>query len=193
MPDILSFSRLVSRAPQHLKLRTYLCANPKSDGPLASEKRFGASVKVARRAYAAFVAKGIAAAGRRPDLVGGGLLRWVVAWFAWCKITLLTISRGTPARDAKVAACLRRSWGFCLIPTSLPVLATTPWQLHTISGIPGLLYLRVLIGYPLRRVTYDDGISHKEEVVQVEEKSLKKELFILPANYRKVAFGEVFK
>ena len=48
-------------------------------------------------------------------------------------------------------------------------------------------------GYPLRRITYDDGISHKEEVVQVEEKSLKKELFIPPADYRKVAFGEVFK
>ena len=33
MLDIPAFSRLVSRAPQHLKLRTYFCANPKPPGP----------------------------------------------------------------------------------------------------------------------------------------------------------------
>ena len=41
---------------------------------------FGASLGSARRAYGAFVAKGVAK-GRRPDLVGGGLLRSVGGWF----------------------------------------------------------------------------------------------------------------
>jgi len=44
-------------------------------------KRFGASVKAARRSYVAFVSKGISE-GRRPDLVGGGLLRSVGGWSA---------------------------------------------------------------------------------------------------------------
>jgi REP element-mobilizing transposase RayT len=44
-------------------------------------KRFGDSVKSARRAYAAFVSRGISE-GRRPDLVGGGLLRSVGGWSA---------------------------------------------------------------------------------------------------------------
>ena len=44
-------------------------------------KRFGASTKAARRSYAVFVAKGIPE-GRRPDLVGGGLLRSVGGWSA---------------------------------------------------------------------------------------------------------------
>ncbi len=41
---------------------------------------FGSSPGPARRAYAAYVAKGVAK-GRRPDLVGGGLLRSVGGWF----------------------------------------------------------------------------------------------------------------
>jgi hypothetical protein len=44
-------------------------------------KRFGESVTAARRSYAAFVSKGISD-GRRPDLVGGGLLRSVGGWSA---------------------------------------------------------------------------------------------------------------
>jgi REP element-mobilizing transposase RayT len=44
-------------------------------------KRFGASVKAAIGAYAAFVSKGLPA-GKRPDLVGGGLLRSVGGWSA---------------------------------------------------------------------------------------------------------------
>lgn len=43
-------------------------------------KLFGASLGPARREYHAFVLKG-AAQGRRPDLVGGGLLRSVGGWF----------------------------------------------------------------------------------------------------------------
>jgi putative transposase len=42
-------------------------------------KLFGQSIKQARRAYESFVAKGVAQ-GRRPDLVGGGLLRSVGGW-----------------------------------------------------------------------------------------------------------------
>jgi len=42
-------------------------------------KRFGASVKVTRRSYTEFVSNGISD-GRRPDLVGGGLLRSVGGW-----------------------------------------------------------------------------------------------------------------
>jgi hypothetical protein len=42
-------------------------------------KLFGLSIRQARRAYASFVAKGVAQ-GRRPDLVGGGLLRSVGGW-----------------------------------------------------------------------------------------------------------------
>ena len=42
-------------------------------------KLFGKSIKQARRAYESFVAKGVAQ-GRRPDLVGGGLLRSVGGW-----------------------------------------------------------------------------------------------------------------
>ena len=42
-------------------------------------KSFGQSVRQARRAYESFVAKGIKH-GRRPDLVGGGLLRSVGGW-----------------------------------------------------------------------------------------------------------------
>ena len=42
-------------------------------------KLFGPPIKQARRAYESFVAKGIAQ-GRRPDLVGGGLLRSVGGW-----------------------------------------------------------------------------------------------------------------
>lgn len=44
-------------------------------------KRFGASLKAARRSYNEFVSKGISD-GRRPDLVGGGLLRSVGGWSA---------------------------------------------------------------------------------------------------------------
>lgn len=40
---------------------------------------FGQSMKQARRAYESFVTKGVAQ-GRRPDLVGGGLLRSVGGW-----------------------------------------------------------------------------------------------------------------
>ncbi len=42
-------------------------------------KSFGQSVRQARRAYESFVAKGVKH-GRRPDLVGGGLLRSVGGW-----------------------------------------------------------------------------------------------------------------
>ena len=42
-------------------------------------KMFGDKISVARRAYADFVAKG-AALGRRPELVGGGLIRSVGGW-----------------------------------------------------------------------------------------------------------------
>ena len=42
-------------------------------------KSFGQSVRHARRAYESFVAKGIKH-GKRPDLVGGGLLRSVGGW-----------------------------------------------------------------------------------------------------------------
>jgi REP-associated tyrosine transposase len=42
-------------------------------------KLFGQSIKQARRAYESFVAKG-ADQGRRPDLIGGGLLRSVGGW-----------------------------------------------------------------------------------------------------------------
>lgn len=42
-------------------------------------KSFGQSVRQARRAYESFVAQGIKH-GRRPDLVGGGLLRSVGGW-----------------------------------------------------------------------------------------------------------------
>ena len=41
---------------------------------------FGSSLGPARRAYEAYVARGIAK-GRRPDLVGGGLLRSVGGWY----------------------------------------------------------------------------------------------------------------
>jgi hypothetical protein len=41
---------------------------------------FGDSLRSARRAYGSFVAKGVSL-GRRPDLVGGGLLRSVGGWF----------------------------------------------------------------------------------------------------------------
>ncbi len=41
---------------------------------------FGNSLRSARRSYGAFVAKGVSL-GRRPDLVGGGLLRSVGGWF----------------------------------------------------------------------------------------------------------------
>ena len=40
---------------------------------------FGQSEKGARRAYESFVAKGVKQ-GRRPDLVGGGLLRSIGGW-----------------------------------------------------------------------------------------------------------------
>ena len=40
---------------------------------------FGPSLVTSRRAYAAFVARGVAK-GRRPDFVGGGLLRSVCGW-----------------------------------------------------------------------------------------------------------------
>ena len=43
-------------------------------------KLFGASIRAARRSYKAFLSKGVAQ-GRRPDLVGGGLLRSVGGWF----------------------------------------------------------------------------------------------------------------
>jgi putative transposase len=46
---------------------------------------FGTSLGLARRAYGAFVAKGVAK-GRRPDLVGGGLLRSVGGWFELKKL-----------------------------------------------------------------------------------------------------------
>ncbi len=42
-------------------------------------KRFGDSMNVARRSYAEFALKGVSD-GRRPDLVGGGLLRSVGGW-----------------------------------------------------------------------------------------------------------------
>jgi hypothetical protein len=42
---------------------------------------FGKTVGAARRSYSAFVAKGVVQ-GRRPDLVGGGLLRSVGGWSA---------------------------------------------------------------------------------------------------------------
>jgi len=42
-------------------------------------KLFGQSIKQARRAYESFVVKGVSQ-GRRPDLVGGGLLRSVGGW-----------------------------------------------------------------------------------------------------------------
>jgi hypothetical protein len=41
---------------------------------------FGKSIGPARRAYNAFVSKGVSY-GKRPDLVGGGLLRSVGGWF----------------------------------------------------------------------------------------------------------------
>ena len=41
---------------------------------------FGNTLRSARRSYGAFVAKGVLM-GRRPDLVGGGLLRSVGGWF----------------------------------------------------------------------------------------------------------------
>jgi len=41
---------------------------------------FGTTLGSARRAYSAYVARGVAK-GRRPDLVGGGLLRSVGGWF----------------------------------------------------------------------------------------------------------------
>ena len=44
-------------------------------------KLFGPSIRVARRAYESFVSKGVEQ-GRRPDLVGGGLLRSVGGWAA---------------------------------------------------------------------------------------------------------------
>ncbi|MDP4979771.1 MAG: transposase, partial [Desulfobacterales bacterium] len=44
-------------------------------------KRFGAYIKTARRSYTEFVSKGIPD-GRRPELVGGGLLRSVGGWSA---------------------------------------------------------------------------------------------------------------
>ncbi|MEJ2282678.1 MAG: helix-turn-helix domain-containing protein, partial [Desulfobacterales bacterium] len=44
-------------------------------------KLFGPSIRVARRAYESFVFKGVEQ-GRRPDLVGGGLLRSVGGWAA---------------------------------------------------------------------------------------------------------------
>jgi putative transposase len=44
-------------------------------------KRFGASLKGARRSYNKFVSKGLSD-GRRPDLVGGGLLRSIGGWSA---------------------------------------------------------------------------------------------------------------
>ena len=43
--------------------------------------RFGRTVKTARRKYREFVAKGIAV-GKRPDLVGGGLVRSMGGWAA---------------------------------------------------------------------------------------------------------------
>jgi REP element-mobilizing transposase RayT len=43
-------------------------------------KLFDSSIGAARRSYNAFVSKGVAQ-GRRPDLVGGGLLRSVGGWF----------------------------------------------------------------------------------------------------------------
>jgi len=42
---------------------------------------FGKSMGAARGAYAAFMAKGVPA-GRRPELVGGGLVRSVGGWYA---------------------------------------------------------------------------------------------------------------
>jgi putative transposase len=44
-------------------------------------KMFGYKISLARRAYADFVAKGVAL-GRRPGLVGGGLIRSVGGWSA---------------------------------------------------------------------------------------------------------------
>jgi hypothetical protein len=43
--------------------------------------RFGRTAKAAKRKYREFVAKGISA-GRRPDLVGGGLVRSMGGWVA---------------------------------------------------------------------------------------------------------------
>ena len=43
--------------------------------------RFGRKVKTARRKYREFVAKGISA-GKRPDLVSGGLVRSMGGWAA---------------------------------------------------------------------------------------------------------------
>jgi REP element-mobilizing transposase RayT len=43
--------------------------------------RFGRTVKTARRKYREFVAKGVSA-GKRPDLVGGGLVRSMGGWAA---------------------------------------------------------------------------------------------------------------
>jgi len=42
-------------------------------------KSFGQSIRQARRNYESFVAKGVAQ-GKRPDLIGGGLLRSVGGW-----------------------------------------------------------------------------------------------------------------
>jgi len=43
--------------------------------------RFGRTAKAARRKYREFVAKGISV-GKRPDLVGGGLVRSMGGWAA---------------------------------------------------------------------------------------------------------------
>ena len=80
---------------------------------------FGASLGSARRAYGAFVAKGVAK-GRRPDLVGGGLLstltkaRTVLSYIAVRKLMIscadvarkLTISPTTVSRAASRATSL---------------------------------------------------------------------------------------
>ncbi len=44
-------------------------------------RRFGKTLRAARRFYAAFVTKGIVQ-GRRPELVGGGLIRSFGGWSA---------------------------------------------------------------------------------------------------------------
>ena len=49
--------------------------------PLLSLRLFGEKVAAARKAYRAYVEKGIAQ-GRRPELVGGGLIRSAGGWEA---------------------------------------------------------------------------------------------------------------
>ena len=65
---------------------------------------FGTSLEPARRAYGAFVVKGVAK-GRRPDLVGGGLLRSVERKYPHQSAYSAVLTHSSQADDQLCGCC----------------------------------------------------------------------------------------